>query len=45
VLYESGTSQEKNTQRQFNEVEAQKSSVGAKDATRLMNGFFAKPPR
>jgi 2,3-bisphosphoglycerate-independent phosphoglycerate mutase len=45
VLHESGPSQEKNTQRQFNEVEAQKSPVGAKDATRLMNAFFGKPSR
>ena len=45
VLLENGSIPKKTTETQFNEVEAQHSPVGAKDATRIMNGFFAKSPR
>ncbi len=45
VLYEHGASREKNAHTQFNEVEAQNSPVGARDATRFMAGFFSKSPR
>ena len=45
VLYEGGDSHEKSSEAQFNEVEALNSSVGAKDATRFMNGFLAKSSR
>lgn len=45
VLFESETSQKKSAPTQFNEVEAENSPIGAKDATRFMAGFFSKSPR
>lgn len=45
ALYEGGANPEKNSEAQFNEVEALSSPGGPKDATRFMNGFLAKSPR
>ncbi|MDA0737765.1 MAG: hypothetical protein O2999_00410 [Nitrospirae bacterium] len=45
VLYEGGSSPQKNSDAKFNEVEALSSAVGGKDATRFMNVFLAKSPR
>jgi len=45
VLYESVVSHEKRSDAKFNEVEALHSPIGAKDATRFMNGFLAKSPQ
>jgi len=45
AVFESGMAHKKTAQTQFNEVEAQNSPAGAKDATRIMVGFFAKSPR
>ena len=42
ALLESGMSHDKKTDAHFNEVEAQHSPVGAKDATRFMYGFLGK---
>jgi 2,3-bisphosphoglycerate-independent phosphoglycerate mutase len=45
ALLESGRSHEKKADTPFNEVEAQHSPVGTKDATRFMNGFLGKSPK
>ncbi len=45
VLYEGGANPEKSSDAQFNEVEALRSPVGPKDATRFVNGILAKSPR
>lgn len=45
VLYEPGTATKASRDAHFDEIQAQQSALGAKDATRFMNGFVAKPPR